>query len=154
MFGTVANTKKSPMFKHSHNPNRSMEIVIPSDASLVLSVQERIEKSLVENKFSDKDVFSIKLALEEAIVNAIKHGNREDPLKKVTIKWHVSPELFEAQIRDEGPGFNPEEVPDPLENLEKESGRGLLLMRHYMSEVTYETPGNSVLLKKLRNENE
>jgi serine/threonine-protein kinase RsbW len=63
----------------------------------------------------------------------------------------VDPEQFEVRIADEGPGFNPEEVPDPVafENLERPCGRGLLLMRHYMNEVAFVPPGNAVFMKKL-----
>src|SRR5206468_12742224 len=102
--------------------------------------------------FEDRDIFGIKLALEEALVNAIKHGNRLDGGKKVRIQIHVSGERLDIVIVDEGPGFNPDQVADPLaaENLERPNGRGLLLMRHYMTEVTYHPPGNRVTLSKIR----
>jgi serine/threonine-protein kinase RsbW len=90
--------------------------------------------------------------VEEALVNAIKHGNGLNPSKKVRIAYHVRAEHFEIVVADEGPGFDPDEVPDPTapENLERCCGRGLMLMRHYMSEVAFNRRGNSVRLRKLR----
>ena len=88
----------------------------------------------------------------EAIVNAIKHGNQLDTSKRVFVKYHVSHERFEIHIKDEGPGFDPMDVPDPMapENLERECGRGLLLMKHYMTEVKFHAPGNAVSMVKVR----
>lgn len=129
------------------------EVVIPSDPSEARLVQESIERDLRANQFSEKEIFCIRLALEEALVNAIKHGNRFDRSKKVHIAYHVSPERFDIMITDEGSGFDPTEVPDPtaVENLERPCGRGLMLMRYYMSEVNYSLSGNSVRMCKLRN---
>jgi len=133
--------------------NGSTEVVIPSDPSRARQVQDDVEQALKAHHFEDKDVFGIRLALEEAIVNAIKHGNQLDLAKRVYIKYHVSRDRFEIHIKDEGPGFNPADVPDPMapENLERECGRGLLLMKHYMSEVRFHPPGNAVSMIKLRN---
>ena len=66
--------------------------------------------------------------------------------------YHVTPERFEIRITDEGPGFNPEDVPDPtaIENLERPCGRGLLLMRGFMTEVEYQGRGNVVSMAKVR----
>jgi serine/threonine-protein kinase RsbW len=129
------------------------EEVIPSDPAEARRVQEDIERALKSNRFEEREIFSIKLALEEALVNAIKHGNQMDRSKKVHIAYRVSPERFDIHIADEGPGFDPEDVPDPMaiENLERPCGRGLLLMRHYMTEVTFHPPGNRVTMCKVRN---
>jgi serine/threonine-protein kinase RsbW len=133
-------------------PPEPTEVVIPSDPAVARQLQAEIERALYAQHFEEHDVFSIKLALEEALVNAIKHGNQADRTKQVHVRYHVNAERFDIHIRDEGPGFDPEEVPDPLavENLERPSGRGLLLMRHYMSEVTFHPPGNQVSMSKLR----
>jgi serine/threonine-protein kinase RsbW len=132
--------------------NGYMEVVIPSDPVRARQVQDDVEQALKANHFEDKDVFGIRLALEEAIVNAIKHGNQLDSNKRVHIKYHVTHERFEIHIKDEGPGFNPDDIPDPMapENLERECGRGLLLMKHYMTEVVFHPPGNAVSMIKLR----
>jgi serine/threonine-protein kinase RsbW len=136
------------------NVNRegSFNLTIASDPAEVQRIQDHIESQLKHHQFEDKDIFSIRLALEEALVNAIKHGNQLDPAKKVHIACGFRHDRFEIAIADEGPGFNPEEVPDPLceENLERPCGRGLFLIRHYMTDVTYHAPGNRVSMFKLR----
>jgi serine/threonine-protein kinase RsbW len=126
---------------------------IASDPAEARRVQEEIEAALKAQQYSEHDIFSIRLAVEEALVNAIKHGNRMDRTKQVQITYHVYADQFEVSIADEGQGFDPEEVPDPTaeENLERPCGRGLMLMRHYMSEVSFSTLGNSVLMRKRRN---
>src|SRR5207253_1539595 len=119
-------------------------------------VQEQIERLLRERHAGDKDIFCIKLALEEALVNAIKHGNQMDRAKLVRISYRVVADRFECCISDEGAGFDPTDVPDPTcaENLERPCGRGLMLMRHYMNEVAYNARGNSVSLARVfRNTN-
>jgi serine/threonine-protein kinase RsbW len=90
------------------------------------------------------------------MVNAIKHGNQMDRSKKIRIAYHICSERFEALISDEGSGFDPEDVPDPMapENLERPCGRGLFLMRYYMTEVNYHPPGNCVSMCKIRGEHE
>jgi serine/threonine-protein kinase RsbW len=102
--------------------------------------------------FPEKDQFAVRLALDEALANAVKHGNRLDPTKWVTLRYRVAPETLLAEVEDEGPGFDPEKVPDPLapENLERTCGRGVYLMRCYMTWVRYNERGNRVTLCKYR----
>jgi serine/threonine-protein kinase RsbW len=128
------------------------EIAIPSDTTRGHEVQERILNLLEERAFSAKDLFGVKLALEEAIVNAIKHGNRMDPAKSVRVRCDLDDERVQILIEDEGLGFDPNDVPDPTDddNLEKPSGRGLMLMRAFMTTVEYNAQGNCVLLEKKR----
>jgi serine/threonine-protein kinase RsbW len=131
------------------------EVAIPSDPSEARRVQEMIEKQLHDYHFDPREIFSIKLALEEALVNAIKHGNQMDPAKKVHIHVTVNQDRIDIRILDEGDGFRLDDVPDPMapENLERPCGRGLLLMRHYMTEVTFHAPGNRLTMSKVRNHN-
>jgi serine/threonine-protein kinase RsbW len=133
----------------------SFQVAIPSDPNEARNVQALIEEQLRSNQFEDREIFSIKLALEEALVNAIKHGNQMDPSKKVHIQFNVNRERIDIRIVDEGNGFDLEDVPDPMapENLERPCGRGLLLMRHYMTEVTFHAPGNRLTMSKVRNQN-
>jgi serine/threonine-protein kinase RsbW len=134
-------------------PPTAAEIVIPSDLAEARRVQEEIEQALQSARYGDRDIFSIKLALEEALVNAIKHGNQMDPDKRVSVWYSVTPERFDVKITDEGPGFDPSDVPDPTlpENIERFCGRGLLLIRNFMSAVEYQGRGNVVVMSKLRN---
>jgi len=130
------------------------QVVIPSDPAEARRVQEQIVSLLQAVYCQEHDLFSIKLALEEALVNAIKHGNQFDRNKSVRIEYEVNPDRFTIRITDEGTGFDPADVPDPtaVENLERACGRGLMLMRHYMSDVAFNENGNSVIMSKvLRN---
>ena len=128
------------------------EITIPSDTVEGQAVQERIVKLLEDLHYSDRDVFGVRLALEEALVNAIKHGNGMDPEKRVRIGCRVAADRVSIEIEDEGEGFNPDDVPDPtaLENLERPCGRGIMLMRAFMSRIEYNEAGNRVILEKRR----
>ena len=134
-------------------PCRALEITIASDPGEARRVQAEIEQALRSVRFGEHDIFAIKLAVEEALVNAIKHGNRLDRAKSIRVAYHVTADRFEVQITDEGPGFDPADVPDPTapENLERPSGRGLWLMRHYMTEVAHAECGRAVRMSKVRN---
>jgi serine/threonine-protein kinase RsbW len=148
MPAALPGAKQSPTDQDLDFPAK---VSIPSDPAEARRIQQDIELSLKEHQFTDKEIF-IRLALEEALVNAIKHGNQMDRAKKVHISYHVRVERFEIVIADEGPGFDPNEVPDPTapENLERCCGRGLMLMRHYMTEVCYNHRGNTVRMAKCR----
>ena len=134
-------------------PRRPVEMTIASDLNEARRVQSEIEQALRCGRFSDHDIFAIRLAVEEALVNAIKHGNQLDRGKMVRVAYHVSADRFDVEIADQGPGFDPQEVPDPTspENLERPCGRGLLLMKHYMTEVAYSDRGRAVRMSKVRN---
>jgi serine/threonine-protein kinase RsbW len=133
----------------THYPVR---VSIPSDLEEARQLQDQIERQILEvGGFSESDIFAIKMALEEALVNAIKHGNQMDRSKKVHIEFRLESGHFEVRIADEGAGFDPDDVPnctDP-ENLERPCGRGLLLMRHYMNRIDYIPPGNVVVMSKI-----
>jgi serine/threonine-protein kinase RsbW len=133
-------------------PDGTVEFVIPSDLNEARQVQDHIEKQLELCQFEDKEIFGIRLALEEAIVNAIKHGNQMDRAKKVHVRFRVLPDRFDVGVTDEGPGYDVNDVPDPLadENLERPCGRGLFLMQHYMTEVVVHPPGNRLTMSKVR----
>jgi len=128
-----------------------VDLTLPSDTAEARRFQEAIEQHLQERRVSETEVFSVRLALEEALVNAIKHGNQFDPEKRVFISYRFLDNRFEILITDQGTGFDPADVPDPtaVENLERPCGRGLMLMRHYMTEVNYSESGNSVFLAKV-----
>jgi serine/threonine-protein kinase RsbW len=102
--------------------------------------------------FQEDAVFGIHLALEEALVNAFKHGNKSNPEKIVFVECLITPEKFDVSITDQGEGFKPEKLPDPRVNgnLYKCSGRGVLLINAYMDEVEYNECGNSVHMIKFR----
>lgn len=136
-------------------PSPFEEVVLASDPAEARRFQEELEQFLLQSSHaSTHEIFSIKLALEEALINAIKHGNQMDCAKKVRVLYRVMVGFFEVRVMDEGTGFDPGDVPDPtaVENLERPCGRGLMLMRHYMTEVCYSSSGNCVAMSKvLRN---
>jgi len=156
---TGSNRRNSPIPRKSRHAAASpassassnkMEFTIASDFSEGRTVQKQILDQVQQCGFDGDAVFAIKLALEEALINAIKHGNKLDPKKKVKIEALVSPVCAEIVIEDQGPGFNRSAVPDPTaeENLTKCSGRGLLLMETYMSKVNYSKKGRRVHMVK------
>jgi serine/threonine-protein kinase RsbW len=117
---------------------------------------ELAERSLLEaiehQRYDKASLFAIRLALEEALNNAFKHGNKDDPRKTVRMDCRVDTDLVVIDIEDEGEGFDPDSVPDPTEqeNVEIPSGRGLTLMRAFMTEVHIQPPGNRVRMKYVR----
>ncbi len=127
-------------------------IVVDSKSSAVVDVCNEILSKLEEYKFDKDDIFAVHLTLEEAFLNAVKHGNKNDPTKKVTIDYSVNSERIEITITDEGAGFEPESVDDPRfgEGLYEPGGRGLLLMNSYMDIVKYSEHGNSVYMVRYK----
>ncbi len=129
-------------------------VIIDSDTTQGQKIQSDIINFAQLCEFSEPEVFAIRLAVEEALVNAIKHGNGSDPAKKVRIDYEVDEIQVRIRIEDEGPGFDPETVPDPTdpEFLERPCGRGLMLMKHYMSRVHFSNRGSCVEMLKCKGE--
>jgi len=127
-------------------------IVVDSKSSAVVGVGKEILSKLEEYKFDKDDIFAVHLTLEEAFLNAVKHGNKMDPTKKVKIDYSVTSEKVEITITDEGEGFEPESVDDPRfgDGLYEPGGRGLLLMNSYMDIVKYSEQGNSVYMVRYK----
>jgi serine/threonine-protein kinase RsbW len=121
-------------------------MAIASTPMAISEVCKWILPKLKAHRFSEEDIFAVHLAMEEALINAIKHGNKWDPDKEVKVDYSVSPDKVDISMTDEGTGFNPETVPDPRlgENLYKSEGRGILLMQSYMDLVEYNKQGNRV----------
>jgi serine/threonine-protein kinase RsbW len=102
--------------------------------------------------FDSDECGRIGIAVREATVNAILHGNRYDPAKRVTVSFESTPQSLTIAVRDEGPGLDPAAIPDPLapENFLKTSGRGIFLIRAFMDEVGFpEVPtGTEITMTK------
>jgi len=145
---TIANTMT---LQRDVGSGVAVDVTISSDPAEARRIQDDIERLLQARHINEHDVFSVKLALEEALVNAIKHGNQMDRTKKVHIVYQLHADRFEIRISDDGTGFDPCDVPDPtaFENLERPCGRGLMLMRHYMTEVAFNDRGNGVTMSKV-----
>jgi serine/threonine-protein kinase RsbW len=127
-----------------------MKFIIDSDHSQQREIQKRILDAVEAAGFTQDSLFAVKISLEEALINAIKHGNKADPNKKVHVEASITPKETEIIVEDEGPGFNRACVPDPTaeENLLKCSGRGILLMETYMDRVEYSKSGRRVRMIK------
>ena len=130
--------------------NRSM--TLESRPSVIEDECRWILTQLEANEFSPEDIFAVHLALEEAFINAVEHGNKMNPLKEVKVDYLVDTDKIEISMTDEGGGFKPDAVPDPRsqENLYKAGGRGLLLMCAYMDVVEFNESGNHVHMVKHR----
>jgi len=124
--------------------------ILPSTPLAIEQECKWLLSKLTENNFSEEDVFAIHLSLEEAFINAIKHGNKMDESKSVNLNCCVSSDKVEISLSDEGSGFEPVSIPDPRcdENLYKTGGRGLFLMRSFMDTVEYNEQGNCVYMVK------
>ena len=97
-----------------------------------------------------RDVFHIQMAIEEAVVNAIEHGNKRDPSKLVHVVFNVFDDLVTLSVTDQGQGFDHNNVADPTveEHLDQPRGRGVMLIRELMTEAKYNDKGNSVWMRK------
>ncbi len=115
-------------------------------------VIEEVTTAMAAADYPEQDLFAIHVALKEAIGNAITHGHQGDPGKEVWVRFHVARDFMLAEVEDQGPGFDPQAVPDPVapENLERPGGRGLLLMRAYTTQCRFNEKGNRVVLRKDR----
>jgi serine/threonine-protein kinase RsbW len=102
--------------------------------------------------YGTADRFAVRLALEEAVVNAVKHGHDYDPGKQVRIWWILGASSVSFVVHDEGPGFDVSQVPDPRrpENLERPAGRGLFLIGAFMSWLRFNRRGNCLAMCRRR----
>ena len=124
----------------------------PSISSEALPVLEALVNQLRREGWSTHDVFGIHLAVEEALVNAITHGNSSEADKTVSVYFQVNADRLIVEVTDQGLGFNPRTVPDPTrgDRLSQPHGRGVMLMRALMDRVEYLGRGNHVVLEKHR----
>ena len=113
---------------------------------------QEILEHLTQCGWEGRDFFGIELTLEESLSNAIRHGNCLDESKQVRVECKVSPERFWLRVEDEGCGFRPDTVPDCTadENLGCPGGRGLALIKAYMTRVEHNQRGNCVTMEKIR----
>ncbi|HEX5889659.1 MAG TPA: ATP-binding protein [Pyrinomonadaceae bacterium] len=112
---------------------------MPSRIETVAAAAAAVAEFVGRSGVSDDAAFGIDMAVREAVTNAVLHGNRQDENKTVELVLKSSPDAVEISVHDQGPGFNPEDVPDPTatENLLKTSGRGIFFMRTFMDEVDW-----------------
>lgn len=157
-FETILNYKaqfvdKTNLVQHIRE---KIEFEFPSAISLMHSVLDYLMKRVEKVGVIETDNSNLFVALDEAFVNAIKHGNKFDANKIVRISAEVSPTEARFTIEDEGEGFNVSEIPDPTnpENLFKTSGRGVLIIHNIMDEVSYNERGNRLTMVKKKSDNQ
>ena len=124
------------------------EVVLPSDHQSLIDV-EKIVGYVCDEFGVQEDAFgNVLIAVSEAVNNAIQHGNKNNPKAKVEIKVANQDDTFCIQIKDEGQGFSYQDLPDPTapENLLKDSGRGVFLMKNLADEVEFQNTGSTVNL--------
>ena len=115
------------------------ELSLPSRIETVATAAAAVAEFISRTGVSEDAAFGIDMAVREAVTNAVVHGNSQDEDKVVDIVLRSSPDAVEISVHDQGPGFNPNEVPDPTadENILKTSGRGIFFMRSFMDEVDW-----------------
>ena len=116
---------------------KQVSYTFESTLETINHAEEQATKVATAAGFSEDDVMSIAMAVREAAVNAVLHGNAYDPGKKVTLAFDQGEDGLTIVVRDQGKGVDVDSIPDPLapENLMKQSGRGIFLMRSLMDEV-------------------
>ena len=119
-------------------PLRTFELTIPSKLEELESVQRLIGQAAAAFGLTDDMVYWMELTISESVINAIRHGNQFDPTKNARLAISFDGENVEVVVEDQGTGFNLEELADPTkaENLLKPCGRGILIIRSFMDEVT------------------
>lgn len=130
-----------------------VNLIIPSEVTLVDLAHSASEKMAELVGFDADEALNIGLAVREAVINAMLHGNRQDPDLDVELTLAVVQNGLQATVRDHGTGFDPEGTPDPTEgnNIMRTSGRGLLLIRAFVDEVEFENAadgGNVIRMTK------
>jgi CheY-like chemotaxis protein len=127
-----------------------IDFELPSDVTLMNGVLQYLVERLARLGVIKPERSNLFVALDEAFVNAVKHGNKNDPAKLVRITAELSTKEARFTVEDEGEGFNVQEIPDPRdpENLFKTSGRGVLLICNIMDEVYYNERGNCLTMVK------
>jgi serine/threonine-protein kinase RsbW len=124
--------------------NNGDDITIPSSPDHIAAVDEFIEEWLRRRGVPEDTIADLAIAITELVNNAIKHGNKYDHNKKITVGLHLANSQAQATISDEGKGFDPESIPNPVaeENLLKEIGRGIFIVKSLMDKVEFAFPAS------------
>lgn len=122
------------------------KMLISSKPESLLLVERLVEDLCSILGIKEELSGNILISLTEAVNNAIIHGNKNNPEKTVTIQYQVSPQKIVFTVKDEGNGFNPEEIPDPTtnENIEKTGGRGIFIIKKLSDHTEIIKPGNTI----------
>ncbi len=136
----------------AHQKSMSLSLVLSSKPNEIVKVEGFLAKMNRELQLDETKFNKLLIATTEAVNNGILHGNKRDPQKRVTLTCQANHSSLVVTVQDEGPGVDPEKLPDPLaeENLLRENGRGVFLMRSLMDSVEFEIfPGGSKVVMKM-----
>lgn len=130
----------------------NFEMTIASSLDEIEAVEKLAEKAADQMKFNEEEKDSLAIAVTEAVNNAIIHGNKRNKDKKVSIKFTFQDDKLLVTVKDEGKGFNPKKISDPLapENLLKESGRGIFILSTLMDEVKFRFDKNGTEISMVK----
>jgi len=126
-----------------------MSLDVPSDLGMVGDAVELVATHLPPGTLSPRRIsFNFRTALAEALGNAIRYGNGEDPARMVRVYVELGRDFVRIHVDDDGHGFDPSRLPDPThpDNLEREYGRGLFVIRHLVDDVAFNEKGNGICL--------
>ena len=121
---------------------------LPSKQESITLLENLIEEIADKHHVTEDTFANMMTCLNEALINAIKHGNKMDPEKKVIVNADVEPKRIIWTVTDEGPGFDYNNLPDPTaaENLENLTGRGVFIIKHLADQCVFNAKGNEVEL--------
>ncbi len=124
------------------------ELIIPSRQDYLARVDQYTERIVRDLCLPSQMLDDVAISISEAVNNAIVHGNKLDENKRVVIRYYHCAKYLRLVVRDEGPGFSMDAVPDPRQkqNLLKPSGRGILIMRHLMDRVFFRKLKNGMMI--------
>lgn len=133
--------------------NLAFKKIIPSDPNLIPAIDEFIFDKINSLNLEEDTLSNLSLAVSEALSNAMVHGNKLDPKKDVIVSVKISKNKLTLSIKDEGEGFEPNSVPDPTmpENILRDSGRGIHIMRSFIDQVSYNFSSTGTELKLVIN---
>ncbi|MCY2975806.1 MAG: ATP-binding protein [Planctomycetota bacterium] len=152
---TEAPCKEALMFVPTQDAmSWCLQRAIPSDLDVGHEQIESLMTELEKASWDGRDLFHVRMAVEEAVVNSIEHGNKRDTSKIVQLDFRVSPELCYIDIIDQGEGFDPDALRDCTDEefVDKPRGRGVMLIKELMSEAVYNEKGNRLTMIRKRND--
>lgn len=143
------NARVAPLERAARGLEAELTLSLPSDVALIEEAVELVARHL-EAQFVDRRTirFNCRVALSEALANAIVCGNENDPAKSVAIRVQFGRTAIEMEVADQGAGFDPGTIPDPTaaERLGSPDGRGIFLIRRLMDEVRFNEKGNAICM--------
>lgn len=151
--GVSLNDARTRSLMNAAELPKKYRLVVPSIPDRIAEVDEFLESSLRGDGIDEGIIADMAIAVTELVNNAIDHGNAGDPAKLVKLSIIVRADEIEIEVSDEGGGFNPDSVADPLaqENLLREVGRGVFIVRHLMDTVKIESvPGQGTMVRIMK----